>query len=99
MKREELLARAANRGERWDVIVIGGGAPGLGTALDAATRGYRTILLERGDFASGTSSRSTKLIHGGVRYLRQGNIALVRESLRERELLLQNAPHLVKPRA
>src|SRR5438067_5020356 len=99
MKREELLARAASRGERWDVIVIGGGATGLGTALDAATRGYKTTLLERGDFACGTSSRSTKLIHGGVRYLRQGNIALVRESLRERERLLRNAPHLVNPRA
>src|SRR5437763_2061590 len=97
MKREQLLARAASRGERWDVIVIGGGATGLGTALDAATRGFKTLMLERGDFASGTSSRSTKLIHGGVRYLRQGNIALVRESLRERGILMRNAPELVRP--
>ncbi len=79
----------------WDVLVIGGGATGLGTAVDAAARGYRTALLEQGDFAKGTSSRSTKLIHGGFRYLRQGNVSLVRESLRERGLLLRNAPHLV----
>ena len=92
MKREDLLARAMDGGEQWDVLVIGGGATGLGTAVDAATRGYRTVLLERGDFACGTSSRSTKLIHGGVRYLRQGNIGLVRESLHERGLLLRNAP-------
>ena len=99
MNRDELLARAADRGEPWDVLVIGGGATGLGAALDATTRGFRTLLLERGDFACGTSSRSTKLIHGGVRYLRQGNLALVRESLRERELLLKNAPQFVKARA
>lgn len=99
MQRDELLARAADRGERWDVVIIGGGATGLGAALDAATRGYRTLLLERGDFACGTSSRSTKLIHGGVRYLRQGNLALVRASLREREWLLRHASSLVKPRA
>ncbi len=80
----------------WDVIIIGGGATGLGTALDAALRGFKTLLLEQSDFAKGTSSRSTKLIHGGVRYLAQGNIALVYESLYERGLLLQNAPHLVK---
>jgi glycerol-3-phosphate dehydrogenase len=82
----------------WDVLVIGGGATGLGTAVDAASRGYRTVLLEAGDFARGTSSRSTKLIHGGVRYLAQGNVPLVREALRERGLLLRNAPHLVHPR-
>jgi len=99
VNRAELLARVADRGERWDVLVIGGGATGLGAALDAVTRGYRTLLLERGDFACATSSRSTKLIHGGVRYLRQGNLALVCESLRERELLLRNAPELVKPLA
>ena len=82
-------------GELWEIVVVGGGATGLGTALDAAARGYRTALFEARDFASGTSSRSTKLIHGGVRYLAQGNLALVREALRERGLLLQNAPHLV----
>lgn len=80
----------------WDVCVIGGGATGLGTALDAVTRGYRTILVERDDFAKATSSRSTKLIHGGVRYLRQGRIPLVLEALRERGLLCRNAPHLVR---
>ncbi len=78
----------------WDIIVIGGGATGLGTALDASLRGYKTLLLEGHDFAKGTSSRSTKLVHGGVRYLEQGNIKLVREALRERGYLLKNAPHL-----
>lgn len=77
------------------MIVIGGGATGLGTAVEAASRGYRTLLLEQGDFAQGTSSRSTKLIHGGVRYLQQGNLSLVLEALRERGLLIRNAPHLV----
>ncbi len=90
-----MLARLGDTRTPWDVVVIGGGATGLGAAVDAATRGYRTVLLERGDFAQATSSRSTKLIHGGVRYLRQGNLRLVRESLRERERLLRNAPHLV----
>ncbi|OKL40546.1 glycerol-3-phosphate dehydrogenase/oxidase [Pontibacter flavimaris] len=79
----------------WDVIVIGGGATGLGVGVDAASRGYRTLLLEQADFAKGTSSRSTKLVHGGVRYLGQGDIRLVYEALHERGLLLQNAPHLV----
>ena len=79
----------------WDVCIIGGGATGLGTALDAASRGLKTILFEQHDFAKGTSSRSTKLVHGGVRYLQQGNIKLVMEALRERGLLLKNAPHLV----
>lgn len=79
------------------MLVIGGGATGLGTAVEAAARGYRTALLEQSDFAKGTSSRSTKLIHGGFRYLKQGNVSLVRESLRERGLLLRNAPHLVHP--
>jgi glycerol-3-phosphate dehydrogenase len=79
----------------WDVLVIGGGATGLGCAIDAASRGYRTALLEAGDFARGTSSRSTKLIHGGVRYLQQGNVSLVLEALKERGLLRRNAPHLV----
>jgi glycerol-3-phosphate dehydrogenase len=82
----------------WDVAVIGGGATGLGAAVDAAARGYRTLLLESQDFAHGTSSRSTKLIHGGVRYLAQGNVPLVREALRERGILLRNAPQLVHPR-
>jgi glycerol-3-phosphate dehydrogenase len=82
---------------RWDVIVVGGGATGLGCAVDAASRGYATLLVEARDFASGTSSRSTKLIHGGVRYLAQGNVPLVREALAERALLLRNAPHLVHP--
>jgi glycerol-3-phosphate dehydrogenase len=80
----------------WDVIIIGGGATGLGCAVDATSRGYQTLLLEQHDFAKGTSSRSTKLVHGGVRYLQQGNISLVLEALRERGLLIQNAPHLVK---
>lgn len=80
----------------WDILIIGGGATGLGIAVDAATRGYRTLLVEQEDFAKGTSSRSTKLVHGGVRYLAQGNISLVREALKERGLLLQNAPHLTK---
>ena len=80
----------------WDIIVVGGGATGFGTALDAASRGYQTLLLEQADFAKGTSSRSTKLVHGGVRYLAQGNIGLVREALYERGLLIKNAPHLVK---
>ena len=79
----------------WDFVVIGGGATGLGCAIEAASRGYRTLLLEQADFAKGTSSRSTKLVHGGVRYLRQGNVALVLEALKERGRLLQNAPHLV----
>jgi glycerol-3-phosphate dehydrogenase len=80
----------------WDVIVIGGGASGIGIAVDSISRGYKTLLLEQLDFAKGTSSRSTKLVHGGVRYLAQGNIDLVREALFERGLLRQNAPHLVK---
>lgn len=80
--------------DEWDIVIIGGGATGLGTAVDAASRGYKTLLLEQSDFAKGTSSRSTKLIHGGVRYLAQGNIKLVRESLKERRLLLNNAPHV-----
>jgi glycerol-3-phosphate dehydrogenase len=83
----------------WDVLIIGGGATGLGVAVDAASRGYRTLLLERADFAQGTSSRSTKLVHGGVRYLAQGQVALVREALRERARLLRNAPHLAHRQA
>jgi glycerol-3-phosphate dehydrogenase len=79
----------------WDMIVVGGGATGVGVAIDAAARGYDVLLLEQSDFGKGTSSRSTKLAHGGVRYLEQGNIGLVMEALKERGLLLQNAPHLV----
>jgi len=79
----------------WDIVIIGGGATGLGTAVDAASRGYAVVLFEQADFAKGTSSRSTKLIHGGVRYLQQGNVSLVMEALSERGRLLQNAPHLV----
>ncbi|XVJ67946.1 MAG: glycerol-3-phosphate dehydrogenase/oxidase [Lacibacter sp.] len=81
----------------WDIIIIGGGATGLGAAVDAAARGYKTLLVEQYDFGKGTSSRSTKLIHGGVRYLQQGNIRLVRDALKERGLLLKNAPHLAHP--
>lgn len=95
MNRSEQLSKLQNTGN-WDVIIIGGGASGLGTALDAASRGYKTILLEAVDFAKGTSSRSTKLVHGGVRYLAQGDVYLVREALKERGLLAQNAGHLVK---
>jgi glycerol-3-phosphate dehydrogenase len=95
--RSENLGRLRD-GATWDVVVIGGGATGLGAAVDAVARGYRTLVLEARDFAHGTSSRSTKLIHGGVRYLAQGNIALVREALHERGVLLRNAPHLVHPR-
>ncbi|HEY4745677.1 MAG TPA: FAD-dependent oxidoreductase, partial [Desulfuromonadaceae bacterium] len=95
MNRETLLQQLDDAQRVWDMIVIGGGATGLGTAVEAAGRGYRTLLLERGDFSVGTSSRSTKLIHGGVRYLQQGNLALVLEALHERGLLIRNAPHLV----
>lgn len=94
MNRAASLAAAAD-GAIQDVLVIGGGATGLGVAVEAASRGYRTLLVEQADFAQGTSSRSTKLIHGGVRYLRQGDISLVLEALRERGLLIRNAPHLV----
>ncbi len=90
-----MLRRAADGGE-WDVVVIGGGATGLGAAVEAASRGYRTLLLEAEDFAKGTSSRSTKLVHGGVRYLAQGNVKLVLEALFERGRMLKNAPHLVQ---
>ncbi|MFQ5651574.1 MAG: glycerol-3-phosphate dehydrogenase/oxidase [bacterium] len=96
MKRETMLNTLRETRGIWDFIVIGGGATGLGTAVEAASRGYRTLLLEQHDFAKGTSSRSTKLIHGGVRYLQQGNISLVLEALHERGLLISNAPHLVR---
>jgi glycerol-3-phosphate dehydrogenase len=95
-RREELLDRLA-RGGTWDLVVVGGGATGLGVALDAASRGLEVLLLESHDFAKGTSSRATKLVHGGVRYLAQGDIGLVREALHERTTLLRNAPHLAQP--
>lgn len=95
MQRGELINRLDTEKE-WDIIIIGGGATGLGAAADASSRGYKTLLLERFDFAKGTSSRATKLVHGGVRYLAQGNIKLVMEALHERGLLLKNAPHLTR---
>ena len=91
-----MIEQLESHSGEWDICIIGGGATGLGAAIDAASRGFKTILLERFDFAKGTSSRSTKLVHGGVRYLQQGNIKLVLEALRERGLLKSNAPHLVK---
>ncbi|HEV3384811.1 MAG TPA: glycerol-3-phosphate dehydrogenase/oxidase [Gemmata sp.] len=95
MNREEMLRQATQRNTLWDFVVVGGGATGAGIALDAATRGYSVVLLERSDFGAGTSSRSTKLVHGGVRYLRQARFGLVMEALQERSRLLQNAPHIV----
>jgi glycerol-3-phosphate dehydrogenase len=94
--RSDAIAEIRATTDPWDVLVIGGGATGIGTALDAASRGFRTLLLEQHDFGKGTSSRSTKLVHGGVRYLRQGDVSLVFEALKERGLMLQNAPHLVR---
>ncbi len=97
MNRDKQLKQLlSNKDEVWDIIIIGGGATGLGAAVDAASRGFKTLLIEQFDFSKGTSSRSTKLIHGGVRYLAQGDISLVFEALHERGLLMQNAPHLVK---
>ena len=96
MNRDEMVARVRDRKEPWDIVVIGGGATGAGVAVDAATRGYDVLLLEREDFGKGTSSRATKLVHGGVRYLEQGNLSLVMEALKERGLLLRNAPHIVR---
>ncbi|HLG38093.1 MAG TPA: glycerol-3-phosphate dehydrogenase/oxidase [Chitinophagaceae bacterium] len=89
------MIRRLESGSEWDICIIGGGATGLGIAVDSASRGFKTILFEQHDFAKGTSSRSTKLVHGGVRYLQQGNIKLVLEALKERGLLIKNAPHLV----
>ena len=96
MNREEMWGRVAQHRGPWDMIIVGGGATGVGIAIDAASRGYDVLLLEQSDFGKGTSSRSTKLAHGGVRYLEKGNIGLVMEALKERGLLLQNAPHLVR---
>ena len=99
MNRDTMLQKLQSHEGIWDVLVIGGGATGLGIAVDAAARGYKTLLLEQHDFAKGTSSRSTKLVHGGVRYLQQGDISLVLEALKERGLMIQNAPHLVSNQA
>jgi glycerol-3-phosphate dehydrogenase len=92
----EAMRRRLDRTAEWDLVVIGGGATGLGAAVEAASRGYQTLLLEQHDFAKATSSRSTKLVHGGVRYLQQGNVPLVMEALKERGLMRRNAPHLVR---
>ena len=95
MDRFQLL-QSLSATREWDVIIIGGGATGLGIAMDAATRKYKTLLVEQADFAKGTSSKATKLVHGGVRYMAQGDLGLVREACHERGLLLKNAPHLTK---
>lgn len=95
MLKREMLQEELAKTDEWDFIIIGGGATGLGIAVDAATRGFKTLLLEKCDYSKGTSSRSTKLVHGGVRYLEQGNIELVHAALKERGYLLKNAPHLV----
>jgi glycerol-3-phosphate dehydrogenase len=99
MNRTEALLKIQNCSKPFDIAIIGGGATGLGAAVDAASRGHSVALIEQADFAKGTSSRSTKLVHGGVRYLQQGNLSLVRHALRERELLYRNAPHLVRKRS
>lgn len=96
MNRQNMIEQLLSHSTEWDICIIGGGATGLGSAIDAASRGYKTILFEQVDFAKGTSSRSTKLVHGGIRYLQQGNIKLVMEALKERGTLKKNAPHLVK---
>lgn len=96
LDRKASLERVERFQQRWDIVVVGGGSTGVGIALDAASRNYSVLLLEQHDFGKGTSSRSTKLVHGGVRYLQQGNISLVMEALKERGLLLKNAPHLVR---
>ncbi len=95
MTREDMIQKIQDKKQIWDFIIIGGGATGVGCAIEAASRGYQVLLLEQDDFAKGTSSRSTKLVHGGVRYLQQGNISLVLEALKERGILHKNAPHLV----
>src|SRR5512144_1971016 len=96
MNRQHALERVREHRRPWDFLVVGGGATGVGAAVDAAARGYEVLLVEQSDFGKGTSSRSTKLVHGGVRYLQQGNVKLVMEALKERGLLLKNAPHLAK---
>ena len=99
MNRKDMLNKLQDPEKVWDMVVVGGGATGLGVAVDAATRGYSVVLLEMADFAKSTSSRSTKLVHGGVRYLQKGDVALVLEALRERGRMKANAPHLVKDQA
>lgn len=99
MNRTEMLGRVREHEKIWDFVIIGGGATGIGCAVDAASRGFSVLLLEQNDFGKGTSSRSTKLVHGGVRYLAQGNLSLVREALTERGILLRNAPHIVHNQA
>jgi len=99
MNRKAVLKKIRKKEKSWDVIIIGGGSTGLGCAVDSASRGYKTLLLEQVDFAKGTSSRSTKLVHGGVRYLQQGDISMVFEALHERGLMFKNAPHLVTNQA
>ena len=96
MNRHKHIERVRSRKKAWDLIIIGGGASGLGAAVDASSRGHKTLLLEKYDFAKGTSSRSTKLVHGGVRYLQNGDISLVIEALKERGVMRKNAPHLVR---
>ena len=95
MNRSQSLKKIAVKKKPWDFIIIGGGASGLGSAVDASSRGYNVLLIEKDDFSKGTSSRSTKLIHGGVRYLQNGDISLVIEALKERGIMRKNAPHLV----
>lgn len=95
MNRNEMISNLENHDDLWDFIIIGGGATGMGTAIEAASRGYKALLLEQSDFGKGTSSRSTKLAHGGVRYLKQGNLSLVIDALEERGRMRRNAPHLV----
>ena len=90
---EEIVSTSFKKA--WDVVIVGGGATGLGIAVDSATRGLKTLLVEQGDFAQATSSRSTKLIHGGIRYLQKGDISLVTEALQERGRLCANAPNLI----
>ena len=99
MKRDIFLEKVKDSSTGWDIVIIGGGATGIGCAVDAASRGFKTLLLEQEDFAKGTSSRSTKLVHGGVRYLQQGDVSLVFEALTERGLMFKNAPHLVTSRS
>src|ERR1700693_1788795 len=95
MNRADICSRIRSHPAAWDLVVVGGGATGVGVAIDAAARGYDVLLVEQSDFGKGASSRSTKLVHGGVRYLEHGNLSLVMEALKERGLMLQNAPHLV----
>lgn len=95
MNRKAVLKKIRKKEKEWDIVIVGGGSTGLGCAVDAASRGYRTLLLEQVDFSKGTSSRSTKLVHGGVRYLQQGDVSMVFEALQERGLMFKNAPHLV----